>query len=221
MRTRADARRTGVRRVLPLFAAATVVLASPLPVQARSDGGRAAQPEVTRDASGFTISQELRVSGSVREDYEAAVRPLQQQQYEQGIALLTRVTEAVPDAIAPYIDLGIAYGKTSAFELAEASLKQALAIDPGHPIANNELGMLYRRTGRFAEARASYEKALELYPSFHYAHRNLAILCDLYLQDFNCALEHYDAYRQAVPDDPETVKWIADVRGRAGRQEAP
>ena len=204
-----------------LLVAAVVVLASPLPVQARSDPGRAAQPEVTHDASGFTISQDLRVSGSVRDDYEAAVRLLQRQQYQQGIALLLKVTEAVPDAIPPHIDLGIAYGQTGEFDQAEASLKRALVIDPGHPIANNELGMLYRRTGRFAEARASYEKALELYPTFHYAHRNLAILCDLYLQDFNCALQHYDAYREAVPDDPETVKWIADVRGRAGGPEAP
>jgi Flp pilus assembly protein TadD len=220
LRTHADGRRRIVIRPA-LLAVAGVVLAVTLPAEARSPTGRAAQPEVTHDAAGFTISQNLRVSGSVREDYEAAAQLLQRQQYEQGIALLIKVTEAVPDAIAPHIDLGMAYARTSAFEQAETSLKRALAIDPGHPIANNELGMLYRRTGRFVEARARYEKALELYPGFHYARRNLAILCDLYLQDFNCALQQYDAYRQAVPDDPETVKWIADVRGRAGRGEAP
>ena len=127
------------------------------------------------------------------------------------------VTEAAPTAIVPQIDLGIAYGRTGDLDRAEASLQRALQLDPDHPIANNELGMVYRKKGRFADARARYEKALARYPSFHYAHRNLAILCDLYLQDVNCALQHYEAYRVAVPDDQEAVKWIADLHNRAGR----
>jgi tetratricopeptide (TPR) repeat protein len=196
--------------------AALAVAGSPATASAaRRDAARPAEVEVTREATGFTITQDLRVSGAVRTDYEAAVRMLQQERYQEGIALLTRVTEAAPGAIAPYVDLGIAYGRVGDLDRAELSLKRALEIDPGHPIANNELGMIYRRQGRFADARASYEKALELYPSFHYAHRNLAILCDLYLQDFPCALQHYEAYRQAVPGDRDAVRWIADVQNRA------
>jgi len=177
----------------------------------------AAETDVTNGATGFMITQDVRVAGAVRDDYESAIRLLQQGQFEPGIALLVKVTEAAPAAVAPHVDLGIAYSRTGALDRAEASLKQALALDPGHPIANNELGMVYRRTGRFADARTSYEKALERYPSFHFAHRNLAILCDLYLQDYACALEHYEAYRVAVPDDRDAVKWIADVQSRQGK----
>lgn len=173
--------------------------------------------EITPDATGFTVTQEIRVSGDVRADYDNALRLLAQQQYEQGIALLVKVTESTPAAIAPHIDLGIAYGRSGDLDRAEASLGKALAINPDHPIANNELGMVYRRKGRFADARASYEKALAVYPSFHFAHRNLAILCDLYLMDLGCALTHYEAYSQAVPGDQEAVKWIADLRNRTGQ----
>jgi Flp pilus assembly protein TadD len=178
---------------------------------------RAPEIEVTQDASGFTITQEIRVSAEIRADYDNATRLLQQQKLAEGIALLTKVTESAPLAIAPHMDLGIAYSRTGDLERATASLQQALKLDPDHPIALNEIGMVYRKQGRFADARASYEKALAVYPSFHYAHRNLAILCDLYLQDMACALQHYEAYRLAVPDDQEASKWIADVQARAGR----
>ena len=171
----------------------------------------------TVDSYGFTITEEVRLSGDVRADYDRAVQLLAQQQYTQGIAMLQKVTAEAPNVTAPYINLGIAYGHTEDFEHAEQSLKRALELNPRHPIAHNELGMLYRRTGRFAEARASYERALAIHPEFHFARRNLAILCDIYLKDLACALENYEHYEAAVPDDEEAAMWIADVRNRAGR----
>jgi tetratricopeptide (TPR) repeat protein len=204
------------------IAAILIAMAANAPVaSAARRVDRAPAIEVAKDATGFTITQDVRVGADVRSDYESAIRLLSQQRYAEGIALLVKVTDSAPLVIAPHIDLGIAYGRSGDLPRAEASLQKALQIDAGHPIANNELGMIYRRQGRFAEARASYEKALALYPSFHFAHRNLAILCDLYLQDVGCALEHYQAYRLAVPDDQDAVKWLADLQARTGRQEHP
>ena len=172
--------------------------------------------DIVPDATGFTITQEIRVSGDVRAEYEQAQRLLAQQPSGPAIALLVGVTGNAPGAIAPHIDLGIAYARSGDLDRAEESLGKALAINPDHPVANNELGIVYRRKGRFAEARAAYEKALAISPSFHFAHRNLAILCDLYLVDLGCALTHYEAYSRAVPDDKDAVKWIADLKARSG-----
>jgi Flp pilus assembly protein TadD len=171
-------------------------------------------PTESVDDGGFTIIEDVRVSGAVRADFDNAVRMMQQERYREGIELLGRVTAQAPDVTAAHIDLGIAYRKVGDLEQAEASLQRALALNPRHPVVHNELGMLYRKSGRFDEARASYEQALALQPAFHYARRNLAILCDVYLADMSCALEHYEVYIEAVPDDDEAAMWVADIRSR-------
>ncbi|MBN1239915.1 MAG: tetratricopeptide repeat protein [Gammaproteobacteria bacterium] len=174
-------------------------------------------PKIETDEAGFTITEQIRISGDVREEYDAAVQLLRQERYDEGIAMLVAVTEKAPEITAPYIDLGIAYAAAGDVESAEAALETAARLSPGHPIAQNELGILYRRTGRFAAARESYERALATYPGFHFARRNLAVLCDLYLGDLDCALEHYQAYLDSVGDDDEVAIWIADIHNRLGR----
>jgi tetratricopeptide (TPR) repeat protein len=87
-------------------------------------------------------------------------------------------------------------------------------------VASNEYGLLLRQAGRFAEARAIYEKSLAAFPDYRPAHKNLGILCDLYLKDLACALEHYENYNVAVPKDEQVKIWVADLRGRLERQAA-
>ena len=180
---------------------------------------RTARLDVVDDLS-FTITEQARISGEARAQYDAALQLLEHERYEQGIAQLLGVVDKAPDVTAPYIDLGIAYKRIGDFDRAEASLKKALEINPSHPVVYDELGLLYRETGRFAAARESYEKALAIHAGFHFAHRNLAILCDIYLDDLPCALLHYEAYSRAEPDDKEVTIWIADLRSRLGRGEA-
>ena len=172
-----------------------------------------------QEAVGFTITEEARVPGEARVDYDEALGLLGQGRLQEGITALETVAVEVPELSAPRIDLGIAYHRTGDLEAAENHLRQALDINPRHPIALNELGIVYRKTARFADARKSYEAALAVYPGYHYARRNLAVLCDLYLDDLNCARTNYEAYLATVNSDEEASMWLRDVRYRSGLQE--
>lgn len=152
-----------------------------------------------------------------RADFLAAMESIKSEEYDKAIKLLNKVIAQPPGSAVPYINLALVYKKTENLKLAEENLKLAIKIEPENPVANNEYALLYRKTGRFAEARQIYEKLLEKYPNFMMAHKNLGILCDLYMQDYVCALKHYQIYSDFMPDDGAVKIWITDVRTRSNR----
>jgi len=182
--------------------------------------GRKHRPAIeTQDANGFSITEATFIGIGVRSDFDAANRAISKKDFQRGIKLLEEVTMASPELCASHINLAIAYQRADDLELAEASLLRALEANPRHPVAHNELGIVYRRTGRFDQARESYETALALQPKFHFARKNLAILCDLFLSDPECALKHYALYLEAAPEDEAAEIWIADLKNRVGHEE--
>jgi tetratricopeptide (TPR) repeat protein len=167
---------------------------------------------------GFVITEVPTIDEASRRDFDLAVTMLEEGDYDRAIALLEKVIGKSPGVTAPYINLAIAYRRTGRLEQAEENLKRALELIPEHPVACNEYGLLLRETGRFAEARTMYETAVGRFPDYYPAQRNLGILCDLYLGDPACALEHYELYSEVRPDDGQVQLWVADLRARLGHE---
>lgn len=161
---------------------------------------------------GFIIKEAVSMDETVRKDFDAAVSMLKEKKYEQAIPVFQKIIGLSPHATAPYVNIAIAYQAIDKFDDAEAHLKTALDLYPAHPVVCNEYGLLLRKTGRFAEARAMYEKTIERFPEYFPAHRNLGILCDLYLNDIECALKHYEIYSKANPKDKQVQMWIAGIK---------
>lgn len=171
----------------------------------------------TDGREGFVIKEPSTMDAQSRADFDRAGAMIREARHDQAIGLLEKVVAQSPGVTAPHINLAIAYGQMNKPEQAEEQLKKALELIPGHPLASNEYGLLLRKAGRFAESRQIYEKSLAAFPEYHPIHRNLGILCDIYLKDLACAVEHYEIYDRAMPRDKQVKLWLADLNSRSGR----
>jgi tetratricopeptide (TPR) repeat protein len=170
----------------------------------------------TDGREGFVLTQPSGMSAQSRAGFDQASAMIRDAKYDTAIELLEKVIAQSPEMTAPRINVAIAYNRINKPEQAEQHLKKALESIPGHPVASNEYGLLLRKAGRFAESRKIYEKSLETFPEYLPIHKNLAILCDLYLNDPACALKHYQIYGKAMPKDKHVKIWIAELQARMG-----
>jgi tetratricopeptide (TPR) repeat protein len=159
------------------------------------------------------------ITPQLQAELDAAIALVKAEQYEPAAKAFEKLAAALPDNAIPAINLALVHKKLDQLDRAEAQLDKALAIEPDNPVASNELALLYRKSGRFVEARSVYEKTLARYPHFVMAHKNLGVLCDLYLRDYACAIDHYKAYALSTPGDKSVQIWIADLQRRSGTKE--
>ena len=197
---------------LPLALALAIMLLQGCATAPQAGPAAASAPQ---RAPATTITPQLQA------ELDAAQALVKAERYESAAEAFKKLAVALPDNAIPAINLALLYEKLDKPDLAEAQLKKALAIEPNNPVAGNELALLYRKTGRFAEARAAYEKTLATYPHFAIAHKNLGVLCDLYLKDYQCAIDHYKTYALSAPNDKSVQIWIADLHKRSGTKERP
>ncbi len=206
---------------LVLLALLLAILAGCAPASKYPDAQPAVEVVVTRlddGRQGFQIDERAEMDGATLSAFTRAGDFMGQARYDEAIALLQQVIEYSPRLTAPHIVIALAYEQKGETEEAEEHLKSALVMIPGHPVASNAYGLLLRKNGRFAEAREIFEMSLERFPDYLPVRKNLGILCELYLGDLDTALEQFEIYSAAAPEDDLVKIWIASLRQRIERQ---
>ena len=141
--------------------------------------------------------------------YAQAIAAVKAGHDKQAIQLFTGLTRDYPDFAASFTNLGLLYLKQEKLTEAEHAFNQAITINPADAVAYNHLGVVLRQRGQFNEARQAYENAS--------AHLNLGILNDIYLQNLETALQHYQRYQALTGEtDQQVAKWIVDLERRVG-----
>lgn len=161
------------------------------------------------------------VSAGMQSDFRRAVELMQEGKYSEAVPLLEGIAAKNDQLPGVQINLAIACMKAEGgkeyYEKAEKALLRAIQVDSREAVAYNQLGLLYRRTGRFEEAKKAYRQAIALDSDYTMPYLNMGILCDIYQQDFTCAIEYFEKYKLLAPAQAEqTDSWLTDLRRRAG-----
>ncbi len=115
-------------------------------------------------------------------------------------------------------NLGVVYKRLGLLPEAVAAYQQALKIQPHYPEAYYNLGLALREQGEFRQAEVAYRRALDSSPDFRDANYNLAVLYDLYLNEPEKAITHYETYLASGGEGRDEVTiWIAALQKRAER----
>jgi tetratricopeptide (TPR) repeat protein len=138
---------------------------------------------------------------------------------EQGFRALAA---AYPTYSGALLNLGILQAKANRLDDAEKTLRSALERNSSNAAAFNQLGIVYRKLGRFREADESYQHAVQVDPQYALAWLNLGVLCDLYLQQPERALEAFERYLTlAASPDAKVNTWVSELKKRIGAGAEP
>jgi tetratricopeptide (TPR) repeat protein len=144
-----------------------------------------------------------------------AVALMQAGELEQAEQILLMLHEDFPQYSGPVLNLAIVNRRLEREEQAMRFLQRALEINPANSAALNEMGVRLRQAGRFDEAADYYQQAIVADPSYGPAYLNYGILLDLYLDQPDMALAHYEQYFELSSGQDERVgRWIAELRLR-------
>jgi Flp pilus assembly protein TadD len=161
---------------------------------------------------------------------EQPLPPEAVQRFDQAVARMSgdaataerefrALAETYPTYSGPLLNLAILQVKAGRFADAEQSLRAAVDRNGNNAQAFNQLGIVYRKLGRFKEADVAYQRAVELDPNYAIAWLNLGVLCDLYLQQPQRALEAYERYLTlAGAPDEKVSSWVTELKKRLGSE---
>lgn len=165
---------------------------------------------------------------------EAPLPPEAVQQFDQAVLRMNAgdlaaaeqafrsLAAAYPSYSGALLNLGILQVKANRLDEAEKTLRSAVERNGANAAAFNQLGIVYRRLGRFKEADEAYQRAVQADPNYALAWLNLGVLCDLYLQQPQRALEAFERYLAvAASPDAKVAGWVTELKKRVGAAAEP
>jgi tetratricopeptide (TPR) repeat protein len=161
------------------------------------------------------LARQSTVSRSAQARFEQALAAIDAADWPRAERLLLELSESNPELSGPQLNLGLVRRAQGDAARAEQAFRRALEINGNNLDAWNQLAILKRAAGDFSEAERLYRQALAVWPFHPESHRHIGILYDLYLGEWQRALEHYQAYQQLLPEPDRQVNgWIVDLERR-------
>lgn len=161
-------------------------------------------------------STETRQMDHVLLNFQKGITLVEHHQLKEAKAVFESLRTSYPHVSVFHNNLGVVDKRLGLLDEAVASYREAITIQPAYPEAHYNLAIALREQGQFRQAEEAYQHAIEGAPDFRDAHYNLAVLYDLYLNEPEKAIEHYQTYLASAGEGKEEVTiWIAALKKRA------
>jgi len=168
--------------------------------------------QTTTTKSDKTQESKSELSTEVKQKYSYALQLMGAGNNDAALKMLNNVSDLNNSLSGPYVNRGLIYLKLNDKVKAEQQFRDAIDRNAENVTALNQLGILLREKKDFTGARTNYEAALAINEDHANAHLNLGILCDIYLQDKPCAMQHFEAYLALKGDDEAVANWVIDLK---------
>ena len=155
----------------------------------------------------------LEQSASEQSEYKKAIVYLNSGNFEKAKEIFTRFRSERPELAGPYANLAIIALKENNPDDAFKLVTIAVQKNPKLAQALNLLGYLEQQKGDVSSAVKHYKQAIENYENYAIAHYNIALLYDVYLQDIDKAIPHYEKYLKLINNkDKKTADWLEQIK---------
>ncbi len=139
------------------------------------------------------------------------LRAGQQEEAQKYFRMLEDDMEAGPADAALNYNMGVFLYKTGYNSKALERFNKAVELDPKNLSASLAKAQTLLRLGRYEDALEAFKKVSDLNPADPQPYRNMGIIYELYMEDFENALTKYRAYISMGPPSAGEVKAWAEV----------
>ena len=145
--------------------------------------------------------------------YKKAITLLNNNKLEAAKEIFIELNSERPELAGPYANLAVIAYKNNNPEKALELVNISVEKNPKLAQALNFLAFLEQGKGKINLALKYYKQAIENKENYAIAHYNIALLYDIYLQDINSALPHYEKYLKLINNkDKNTVDWVEQLK---------
>jgi len=142
--------------------------------------------------------------------YQQALEALQSGKTDKAEGLLEALLAQYPTLAGAHVNLGIIYQSSGDDDRAMSEFDDALSINSNNTDALLQRASLWQSQGKFRRAEQDLNRLLDIDDDHRRAHFNLGVLYELYLQEYDAAIDHYERYVELSNEaDVDVVKrWI-------------
>ncbi len=161
-------------------------------------------------SSGLSPQQQ---SDTERKRYRKAIALLHNGNLDAAKSILLEFTTERPELAGPHANLAVIALKNNNPDKALELVKVALTKNPNLAEALNLLAYLEQLNGDIESAKNHYKQAIENKEDYALAHYNIALLYDVYYQDIDSAIPHYERYMSLTNnEDKKTADWLEQIK---------